>query len=58
MIEYCIVTRPYAVVSITAFENESVEKAFHRNFLNKIKIDKVIAKRDREGDGVWIPINQ
>lgn len=58
MIEYCIVTRPYAIVSIVALYNESVEKAFHRNFLNKMKIDKVIAKRDTKGNGVWIPINQ
>ena len=58
MIEYCIVTRPYAIVSIVALYNEDVEKAFYRNFPNKIKIDKVIAKRNREGDGVWIPINQ
>lgn len=58
MIEYCIVTIPYAIISIVVFDYESVEKAFHGIFLNEMKIYKVIAKRDTKGNGVWIPINQ
>lgn len=54
MIEYCVSLTPFVQTTITAHDNETVEEAFKRQYpYSRFKLHKVIAKRDKKGDGVW-----
>ena len=56
MIEYMVRTIPYAIVIVTKFfDNETVEEAYKRTleYIHGYEIEKVIAKRDTKGNGVW-----
>ena len=56
MIEYMVKTIPYAMVIVPIFfNNETVEEAYKRTleYIYGYKIEKVIAKRDTKGNGIW-----
>ena len=54
MIEYCIELTPFVQTIIMAHDNETVEKAFRRQYpYCSFQLHKVIAKRDKKGNGVW-----
>lgn len=54
MIEYYVLLTPFAQIVVTAHDNEAVEEAFRRQYpYCSSQIYKVIAKRDKKGNGVW-----
>lgn len=54
MIEYCVLLIPFAQIIVAAHDNETVEKAFRRQYpYCSFQLHKVIAKRDMKGNGIW-----